>query len=62
MKVLIDEPQKGEDHIFLGRTEYDAPDVDGIVYVHTKKSLKPGDFVDVQIKDAYEYDLVGDAL
>jgi len=60
LKVLIDEQQKGESNVYLGRSEYDAPEVDGVVYVHSKKDLMPGDFVLVKITDAYEYDLVGE--
>ena len=44
---------------YIGRSEYDAPDVDGAVYVHSKLPLKSGDFVEVLITDAYEYDLAG---
>ncbi len=61
-KVIIDERQKGEDPVYLGRSEYDAPEVDGIVYVHSKKELASGDFVMVEVTDAYEYDLVGEAI
>jgi len=60
LKVLIDEKQKGEQGVYLGRSEHDAPEVDGIVYVHSKKDLAPGDFVNVKITDTYEYDLVGE--
>jgi ribosomal protein S12 methylthiotransferase len=62
LKVLIDEKEDGSENIYLGRSEYDAPDVDGSVYVHSAKALKPGDFVSVLIKDALEYDLVGDLV
>lgn len=61
-KVLIEEKEKGEENIYLGRTEYDAPEVDGIVYVHSKNKLAPGDFIQVKITDTYEYDLAGDAV
>ncbi|MFC1624538.1 30S ribosomal protein S12 methylthiotransferase RimO [Candidatus Omnitrophota bacterium] len=56
LKVLIDE--KEEDH-YIGRTEYDAPEVDGSVYVKGR-DLKEGCFYNVRIIDTYEYDLVGD--
>ena len=59
LKVLIDEPQEGEDNVYIGRTEFDAPEVDGIVYVHSSETLQSGDFVNVDITDAYEYDLAG---
>lgn len=62
LDVLIDEAQQGEQQIYLGRTQYDAPEVDGIVYVHSARALKPGDIVDVEVTDAYEYDLVGKLL
>ena len=67
LKVLIEEEEK-EKHqeddtkTYIGRSEYDAPDVDGVVYVRSPKKLKPGDFVQVMITDAYEYDLAGLAL
>ncbi len=59
------EPPIGENPprlIYLGRSEYDAPEVDGIVYVHSKKELAPGDFVMAKITDSYEYDLVGEVI
>lgn len=60
LKVLISGREDGEEKMYLGRSEYDAPDVDGVVYVRSGKILKPGDFVDVKITDSYEYDLVGE--
>ncbi|MCX5710745.1 MAG: MiaB/RimO family radical SAM methylthiotransferase [Candidatus Omnitrophica bacterium] len=58
LEVLIDEKGEGS---YLGRTQFDAPEVDGMVYVNSKLKLKPGDFVKVKITDTLEYDLVGDA-
>ncbi len=45
--------------IYTGRTQYDAPEVDGTVFIHSKKSLAPGQFVNIEITDTLEYDLVG---
>ena len=56
LKVLIDE--KENDH-YIGRSEFDAPEVDGQVFVNSKRSLNPGDFVEVRITDTLEYDLAG---
>ena len=61
LTVMIDEQEKDK-NVYIARSEYDAPDVDGIVYVHTSKKLKPGDFVQVKITDAYEYDLVSEPV
>lgn len=62
LKVLIEEKQNGAQDTYLGRSQYDAPEVDGCVFVHSKKPLRAGDFVDVKITDAYEYDLAGEIL
>ena len=59
LKVLIEEKEKDSPETYIGRSEYDAPDVDGVVYVRSQEPLKIGDFVQVMITDAYEYDLAG---
>jgi ribosomal protein S12 methylthiotransferase len=61
-QVLIDEKEEKGENIYLGRTEFDAPEVDGLVYVHTDKRLGPGDLVKVKITDTLEYDLVGQTI
>lgn len=58
--VLIDEADKGD--IYVARTEYDAPEVDGNCFVRSQKRHKPGDFVKVKIVDTLEYDLVGEEV
>ncbi|MDP3142996.1 MAG: 30S ribosomal protein S12 methylthiotransferase RimO, partial [Candidatus Omnitrophota bacterium] len=62
MQVLIDERDEKGENIYLGRSQFDAPEVDGLVYVHAKNKLHPGDFVTVKIIDTLEYDLVGQEL
>ena len=59
LDVLIDEKEKD---FYLGRSQYDAPEVDGIVYVKSQKPLKQGDFVKVKITDTMEYDLLGEVV
>jgi ribosomal protein S12 methylthiotransferase len=63
LKVLIEEEEKeskdDNGKTYIGRSEYDAPDVDGVVYVRSKAPLKAGNFARVRITDAYEYDLTG---
>jgi len=59
LKTLIEElPETG---VAEGRTSFQAPEVDGMVYVHHKGNLQIGDFVQVRITDTLEYDLVGEA-
>ena len=61
LEVLIDEKADSERDEFLGRTQSDAPEVDGVVYV-TGKSIKVGEFCKVKITDTLEYDLVGERI
>lgn len=58
-KVLIDKKEAGR---YLGRTEFDSVEVDNEVVVHSAKKLVPGDFVQVRITKAYDYDLEGEVL
>ena len=44
----------------MGRTQGHAPEVDGAVYLHNPVFLKSGDFADVKITEALEYDLIGE--
>ena len=60
--VLVDEQDEQDKSRYLGRTRYDAPEVDGCVYVRSKKRLKIGDFVKVKVIDTLEYDLVAEAV
>lgn len=57
--ILIEGREEKTTDIFQGRTYMDAPEVDGLVYVHVPKGvvLKPGDFVLARITAAREYDL-----
>ncbi len=48
--------------IHYGRSYADAPDVDGRVYFSSKKRVAPGEFVTVRIKEALDYDLVGECV
>lgn len=56
MQVLIDEV---DDEGAIGRTYADAPEIDGVVYLNDDTGVEPGDFVDVLIEHADEYDLWG---
>ncbi|MFA5345109.1 MAG: MiaB/RimO family radical SAM methylthiotransferase [Candidatus Omnitrophota bacterium] len=57
LEVLVDEEDNGR---YLGRTQFDAPEVDGLVYVKSSGKLRPGEFVKVKINDTLEYDFVGE--
>jgi ribosomal protein S12 methylthiotransferase len=59
--VIVDRCIPGEKNAYLGRSEADAPDVDGVVYV-TGEGLQPGQIVPCEIVAAQEYDLIGVAV
>lgn len=54
--VLIDREEEG---YFIGRTEYDSPEVDPEVVVKSDKPLQVGEFYRVKICGTYDYDLEG---
>jgi len=58
-KVIIDKKEAGR---YLGRTEFDSVEVDNEVIIHSKKKLVIGDFVQVKITKAYDYDLEGEVV
>ncbi len=57
LKVVIDRKEAGR---YVGRTEYDSVEVDNEVIVHSRKKLEPGQFVQVRITGAFDYDLEGE--
>ena len=61
VKVLI-EGYLYEDDIYVGRTYKDAPKVDGCIFVKSEEEIISGDFVDVTITGASEYDLIGEVI
>lgn len=56
-EVIVDEID--QDGSYLGRTRYDAPEIDNSVIFTSARELKPGDIVNVMVNDAFDYDLVG---
>ena len=58
LDVIIDEEIDDE---FIGRTVYDAPEIDNTVYVKGK-NISIGDIVKVKITNAFEYDLMGEKI
>lgn len=58
-KVLIDKKESGR---YLGRTEFDSVEVDNEVVITADKKLKIGEFYNVKITKAYDYDLEGEVI
>jgi ribosomal protein S12 methylthiotransferase len=58
-KVLVEKIEAGR---YLGRTEFDSVEVDNEVIINTNKKIPVGEFVNVKITRAYDYDLEGDIV
>lgn len=55
-KTIID---RKEGNYFIGRTEHDSPEVDNEVLISSEKSIIPGQFYNIKITEATEFDLYG---
>lgn len=58
LEILIE--NKCDAGVYEGRSYRDMAEIDGLVYVHTQRELKKGEFVEVKITQALEYDLIGE--
>ena len=58
-RTIIDKKEAGR---YLGRTEFDSVEVDNEVVIHSSKKLPIGEFVNVKITKAYDYDLEGEVI
>ncbi len=47
---------------YFGRTEKDAPDIDGKVFFTSENLLEIGDYVEIEISDTLDYDLMGEVV
>lgn len=57
--TIIDKKEAGR---YLGRTEFDSVEVDNEVVIHSSKRLPIGDFVNVKVTKAFDYDLEGEVI
>jgi ribosomal protein S12 methylthiotransferase len=58
-KVIVDKKEAGR---YLARTEFDSVEVDNEVIIQSNKKLVIGDFVNVRITKAFDYDLEGEVV
>ena len=57
--VIVDKKEAGK---YIGRTEFDSVEVDNEVVINSNQQLMPGQFVQVYITKAYDYDLEGELV
>ena len=60
-EVLVEEGPD-EEGGYIGRTQYDAAEIDNSVIFVSDRNLSPGEFVKVKITDAFDYDLTGEVV
>lgn len=58
-KVIIDGT---EGDMYVGRTQYDSPEVDPVVLIKSERQLKTGEFYDVKITSAMPFELMGEII
>lgn len=51
-----------EENTYVARTYRDAPEIDGYLFFHSDQPLMSGDFVEVRVTGAHEYDLIGEII
>lgn len=56
LQVLVDQ---ANGHTGIGRTRYDAPEVDGVVHLSSRRPIRVGELVTVKIEQSDDYDLYG---
>ena len=59
LKVIIDKRESGR---YIGRTEFDSVEVDNEVIINSPKKLIIGDFVNVKITKAFDFDIEGEVV
>lgn len=59
MKVIVD--SENEEY-FVGRTEFDSPEVDPEVLIKKAEGIKIGEFINVRITEAYPFELIGEKV
>ena len=61
MRVIVD-GKMPEEGVYCGRSYRDAPDIDGMVFFTADYDIMSGDWADVRIDEAGDYDLMGEAV
>ncbi|MEW6697858.1 MAG: 30S ribosomal protein S12 methylthiotransferase RimO [Bacillota bacterium] len=60
MEVLVEETVNSGKEVYVGRSSFDAPEIDGTVEIISPRPLSVGEIVKVKINRALEYDLMGE--
>ena len=59
LEVIVEGKIEGEDDLYCGRSFRDCYEIDGFVFFKSEEELIAGDFYNVKITEAGDYDLIG---
>ena len=59
--VLVDEINEDNGTQYIGRTQMDAPEVDGVIFIDGE-DIEVGEFIKVKVTGTMEYDLIGEQV
>lgn len=62
LKVIVEGKLEGEQNVYCGRSFRDCYEIDGFVFFNSNDDLIAGDFYNIKITDAYDYDLIGEIV
>ena len=62
VSAMVEGRLTDEEDTYAARTEADAPDVDGYIFIHSDRELLTGDIVRVRVTSAEDYDLLGELI
>ncbi len=60
--LVMIEGKVANENVYVGRTQKDAPNVDGLIFINTDREMMSGDFARVKVTGALEYDLIGELV
>jgi ribosomal protein S12 methylthiotransferase len=61
LKVLVEGAAQETEHLIQARAEFQAPDIDGVVYINEGKA-RVGEFYWVEVTETYDYDIIGKVI
>ena len=62
VEVLVEGFDEEDSTLAFGRSTWEAPDIDGRIFIENAKGLKPGDFVQVKLSQGFTYEVVGEIV
>lgn len=62
LDVIIEGRIVDKEHVYVGRTYMDSPQVDGYIFINSEEELMSGDIIQAKVTGANNYDLIGEIM